>query len=185
MKTEMQKCLDDEPYLCTDREILEAIHWAQSTCDRYNSIPHSEADERDAVIRDLLGSAGDNLCILSPFFCDVGFRIRIGDNFFSNYHLTMGDQGGIYIGDNVWLGPNVSLITTNHPLDPVERRRGLVENGPIHIEDNVWIGCNVTVLPGVTIGADSVVGAGSVVTRDVAPDTLVAGNPARKLKDIG
>ena len=125
---------------------------------------------------------GRNVVILSPFFCDYGTQISIGDDTYINFNMTVLDEAPVTIGSHVFIGPGCSLLTAVHPLDALERNKGIEKALPITIGDNVWLGGNVTVLPGVTIGEGSVIGAGSVVTRSVPPHTVCAGNPARILR---
>ena len=119
-----------------------------------------------------------------PFRFDFGSHISIGDNVFANFNLTILDEGKVTIGNNVFIGPNVSIFTACHPLDSEERNRGVQWALPVTIGNDVWIGGDVTILPGVTIGDGVTIGAGSVVTKDVAPQTVVAGNPARVIKRL-
>jgi hypothetical protein len=126
----------------------------------------------------------DSFSLIPPFYTTGGENIRVGRNVFINQNCTMYDLGGIDIGDEVMIGPNVSLITSGHPLEP-SRRRDFVIAKPIVIQKNVWIASGAIIIGGVTIGENSVVAAGSVVTRDVPPNTLVGGNPARVIRSIG
>ncbi|MCQ2078761.1 MAG: sugar O-acetyltransferase [archaeon] len=161
--------------------VLERYAFARNTIPRLNSCIDDES--RRKVLEELLGHPLDPSIILcTPFYTDWGMFISIGRNTFINGNCTMLDQGGINIGEDVLIGPGVSIITAGHPLDPSERRNGF--NRPVVIEDNVWIGANSTILPGVTIGRNSVVAACSVVTRDVPPDTLVMGHPARVQRNL-
>ena len=162
----------------------ESLGKCSEECFRFNILPPSCKKEREDIIRGLLGSIGKNFIFNPPFRCDFGFNIRIGSNFIGNFNLTILDEAEVTIGDNVFIGPNVSLCTVIHAMTPRERNEGIMMARPIVIGDNVWIAANVVVLPGVTIGDGAVIGAGSVVTKDVAPFTLAAGNPARKIRDI-
>lgn len=153
-------------------------------CFAYNSLPPSRKEERERIMRSLLGSAGARFHINPPFHCDFGFNIHIGNDFVGNFNLTILDEAEVRIGSNVFIGPNTSLCTILHSLDIEERNRGIMKALPITIADNVWIASNVTVLSGVSIGEGAIVGAGSVVTKDVAPMTVVAGNPARLIRKI-
>lgn len=150
-----------------------------------NRLTYDDADEIRAVFGELIGKPVDpGFSLIPPFYTTGGENIRIGRNVFINQHCTLYDLGGIDIGDDVMIGPNVSLITSGHPLDPAQRRSGVTAR-PISIGKNVWIGAGATVIAGVTVGENSVVAAGSVVTRDVPANTLVAGNPARIIRPIG
>ncbi|MFA6116136.1 MAG: sugar O-acetyltransferase [Sphingomonas sp.] len=150
-----------------------------------NRLTFDDADQIRAMFSDLIGTrVDDSFSLIPPFFTTGGENIRVGRNVFINQNCTMYDLGGIDIADEVMIGPNVSLITSGHPVDPAQRREAVIAK-PIAIERNVWIAANVTIIGGVTIGENSVVAAGSVVTRDVPPDTLVGGNPARVIRSIG
>lgn len=149
-----------------------------------NRLTYDDADQVRALFGELTGQALDSgFCLIPPFYTESGVHIRVGRDVFVNQNCTFYDLGGIDIGDAVMIGPNVSLITSGHPIEPSRRRDGVVAK-PIVIERNVWIAAGATVIGGVTIGENSVVAAGAVVTRDVPPDTLVAGNPARVVRSI-
>ncbi|MDE6333539.1 MAG: sugar O-acetyltransferase, partial [Muribaculaceae bacterium] len=149
-----------------------------------NNIPPSHGEERNKFISMFLGKTGKNVTIRSPFYCDYGYNIEVGDNFFSNYNFVVLDGAKVIIGDNVFIAPNVALYTATHPLDAERRNQGLEFAKGITIESDVWIGGGVQVCPGVTIGRGAVIGAGSVVTKDVPCYTVVAGNPARIIRRI-
>ncbi len=166
------------------KEIGDCLAKCEMECFKLNSLSPAHKEEREAIIRNLLGSIGETFTLHSPFHCDFGFNIHIGNNFVGNFNLTILDEADVIIGDNVFIGPNTSLCTIIHSFTPEERNRGIMRARPIAIGNNVWIATNVVVLPGVNIGEGAVIGAGSVVTKDVAPFTLVAGNPARKIRDI-
>lgn len=153
-------------------------------CFTLNSLRPSDREGRCAVLRSLFGSMGDNVIVNSPFHCDFGFNIHVGDNFIGNFNLKVLDEAEVRIGNNVFIGPNVSLCTVIHSCDPEERNSGLMCARPIVIGDNVWIASNVVVLPGVSIGEGAVIGAGSVVTKDVESFTLSYGNPCRCVRKI-
>lgn len=138
----------------------------------------------DALIREILGSAGKNLTILPPFHCDYGFNITIGDNFFSNYNLVILDGASVTIGNNVFIAPNVGIYTAGHTVHYKTRSAGYEYAIPITIGDDVWIGGNVAICPGVHIGSRCVIGAGSVVTKDIPDDVIAAGNPCRVIREI-
>ena len=153
-------------------------------CFTLNATPPSRTTEREAIIREIVGRIGARFVIHSPFRCDFGFNIHIGENFIANFNLSILDEAQVLIGDNVFIGPNTTLCTIIHALDAERRNEGIMQARPITIGDNVWIASNVVILPGVSIGEGAVVGAGSVVTKDVAPRTLVAGNPAHEIRRI-
>ena len=150
----------------------------------YNHLPPEQWDQRDQLIREILGSAGTQLHIKAPFICDYGYNIEIGDNFFSNSNFTVLDVSRVRIGSNVQVGPNVSIYTAGHPLHPDSRNSGYEYGIDVVIGDSVWLGGNTCVLPGVTIGDNAVIGAGSVVTKDIPANALAAGNPCRVIREI-
>ena len=151
----------------------------------YNQFKPSQVQERRDFLAKIFGKIGQKCNILPPFKCDYGFRIEVGENFFANYNFIVLDGNYVRIGDNVWIAPNVGIYAAGHPLDVEDRIGGEEYAFPVTIGDNVWIGGGVTILGGVTIGKNAVVAAGSVVIRDVPPDTLVAGNPARVIRKLG
>lgn len=150
----------------------------------YNSMDPGDMAGLEALLRGLLGSCGANVNVNQPFRCDYGCNIHVGDNFFANFNFTVLDEAPVRIGNNVMIGPNVSIYTACHPLDPDERRSFVEWAEPVTIGDDVWIGGGATVLPGVEIGQGCVVAAGAVVTRDVPPYSLVGGNPARIIRRL-
>ncbi|WP_238536991.1 sugar O-acetyltransferase [Caulobacter sp. AP07] len=149
-----------------------------------NRLAYDDLDQIRAVFSHLIGQElDDGFSLIPPFYTTGGENIRVGRNVFINQNCTLYDLGGIDIGDDVMIGPNVSLITSGHPIEPSQRRAG-VTAAPIVIDRNVWIGAGATVIGGVTVGENSVVAAGSVVTKDVPPNTLVGGNPAKIIRSI-
>ena len=165
--------------------MVAAVRRATAITARMNRLTFDDADEVRALFAELTGREVDkSFLLIPPFYTAGGEEIRVGRNVFVNQNCTFYDLGGLDIGDEVMIGPNVQLITAGHPLDPATRRTTTVGK-PIIIERNVWIAAGSTVIGGVTIGENSVVAAGAVVTRDVAPNSLVAGNPARVIKAIG
>jgi acetyltransferase-like isoleucine patch superfamily enzyme len=165
--------------------MVASVRRAMAITPVLNRLTFDDADQIRAMFSDLIGTrVDDSFSLIPPFFTTGGENIRVGRNVFINQNCTMYDLGGIDIADEVMIGPNVSLITSGHPVDPAQRREAVIAK-PIAIERNVWIAANVTIIGGVTIGENSVVAAGSVVTRDVPPDTLVGGNPARVIRSIG
>ena len=151
----------------------------------YNRLKPSQVQERRDFLAKIFGKIGEKCNILPPFRCDYGFHIEVGENFFANYNFIVLDGNYVRIGDNVWIAPNVGIYAAGHPLDVEDRVGGEEYAFPVTIGDNVWIGGGVTIIGGVTIGKNAVVAAGSVVIRDVPPDTLVAGNPARVVRKLG
>ncbi|WP_246285333.1 sugar O-acetyltransferase [Nguyenibacter vanlangensis] len=152
---------------------------------RLNRLTFDDADEIRAVFSELIGTKVDeSFLLIPPFYTAGGNEIRVGRRVFVNQNCTFYDLGGLDIADDVMIGPNVSLITTGHPVEPAQRRTAIIGK-PIVIEKNVWIAAGATIIGGVTVGENSVVAAGAVVTRDVPANTLVGGNPARVIRSIG
>lgn len=167
-----------------DEELLRQRSAAKDLLFDFNSLRPSQAEARARLIRSLLGRIGESFTIEGPFSCDYGYNIDIGENFYANTHLIILDGAKVTIGDNVFIAPNVGLYTAGHPLDAPRRNEGLEYAYPIHIGHNVWLGAGVSVLPGVTIGDNTVVGAGSVVTRSLPSNVVAAGNPCKVLRAI-
>ncbi|MBJ2195961.1 MAG: sugar O-acetyltransferase [Muribaculaceae bacterium] len=165
-------------------EIGVPLAETEELCYELNALPPSRKTERETILRRLLGKVGERFIIHSPFRCDFGKQISIGENFIGNFNLTILDEGPVTIGDNVFIGPNVSIYTIVHALDASQRNDGVMRSRPVTIGNNVWLGGNVVVLPGVTIGDNAVIGSGSVVTKDVPPSVLAVGNPCRVLRPI-
>ncbi|MCI9443669.1 MAG: sugar O-acetyltransferase [Oscillospiraceae bacterium] len=150
----------------------------------FNLLPPEQEDRAEELMRALLGKAGKDAWINAPFHCDYGYNIEVGDNFFANYNLTILDVAKVVIGNNVQIAPNVSIYTAGHPIHPDSRNSGYEYGIPVAIGDNVWIGGDVVILPGVTIGSNSVIGAGSVVSKDVPEWVAAAGNPCRVIRAV-
>lgn len=151
----------------------------------YNLTRPSEENKRTLLLMDLLGSVGQHCWIEPPLHMAYGNRTHIGDNFYANFNLTIVDDVEVYIGDDVMIAPNVTITTTGHPVDPDLRKTLQQFSLPVNIKNGVWLGANVVVLPGITIGENSVIGAGSVVTRDISANVVAVGNPCRVLREIG
>jgi acetyltransferase-like isoleucine patch superfamily enzyme len=165
--------------------MLANVKRATAITAALNRLTFNNADEIRALFSQLIGKKVDeSFSLIPPFYTVGGTEIRIGQNVFVNQNCTFYDLGGLDIADDVMIGPNVSIITTGHPLNPSQRRAATIGR-PIVIERNVWIAAGATIIGGVTVGENSVVAAGSVVTKDVPPNTLAAGNPARVIRSIG
>lgn len=167
-----------------DVELLKQRSEAKDKLFDFNSMRPNQTAARSSLIKGLLGRIGEGFTIEGPFSCDYGFNIEIGENFYANTNLVILDGAKVTIGDNVFIAPNVGLYTAGHPVDVPRRNEGLEYAFPIHIGNNVWIGAGVSVLPGVTIGDNTVVGAGSVVTRSLPSNVVAAGNPCKVLREI-
>ena len=150
----------------------------------YNYLRPKDVEARDALLRRILGDVKGDILIEQPFYCDYGFNISVGKNFFANFNMVVLDEARVVFGDNVFIGPNCGFYTAGHPIDSIERNKGLEFARPIIVGNNVWIGANVTVVPGVTIGDNCVIGAGSVVTKDIPDNTVAVGNPCKVIKSI-
>lgn len=164
--------------------MLANVRRAMAITAKLNCLTFNDADEVRALFSELIGKQVDeSFLLIPPFYTAGGNEIRVGRNVFINQNCTFYDLGGLDIGDDVMIGPNVSLITASHPLDPSQRSAVTIGN-PIVIERNVWIAAGAIVIGGVTVGENSVVAAGSVVAKNVPPNTLVGGNPARVIRSI-
>ena len=170
---------------CYDDEEVDAIKQnAIKNCAIYNSIDDSDHQKQYDFLKEMLGSVGEGVWIAKRFSCDNGKNIFIGDNFTGNFNITILDVKEVYIGDNVMIGPHCLITTVGHPLTPKGRREHMAQASEIHIGDDVWLGGNVTILPGVTIGNNVVVGAGAVVTKDIPDNSLALGVPARVIRNL-
>lgn len=178
------RMLAGDLYLADDPELIRESKHAQRLTHRINTLDPTDLEERNRLLRELLGAFGDGSEIRPPLQCDYGYQTTIGARTFANWGLILLDVARISIGDDVQIGPNVQLLTATHPLEPGPRRDKWEAAEPITIGDNVWLGGGVIVCPGVTIGADTVVGAGSVVTRDLPPRVLAIGSPARVVRPL-
>ena len=167
-----------------DKELADERIRCKCLCKKYNDLSPDKAEERKELLREILGKTGKNFWIEQDFWCDYGYNIEIGDNFYANHNLTILDCAKVTFGDNILIGPNCSFFTPEHPLDVKTRNSGVEYAREIKVGSNVWFGGNVTVLSGVTIGDNSVIGAGSVVTKDIPENVVVAGNPAKIIKTI-
>ena len=182
--TEKEKMLAGELYNATGKELTEERLVARSLMHKINHSLPEEDHKRQKWFAELFGTMGKNVWIEPPFYCDYGYNIKLGKNIFINFNCCMLDVVPISIGDHTFIAPNVQFYAATHPVD-AERRSALLEYGkPITIGEHVWIGGNVTICPGVTIGDRSVIGAGSVVTKDIPDDVVVGGNPARIIRSI-
>jgi maltose O-acetyltransferase len=178
-RTEKQKMLAGELYDAGDPELQADTMAAHKWLARYNATLGSPASEQRELLLERLAKVGDGAVIRPPFHCDYGFNISLGAGVFLNFNCIILDVARVAIGDKTQIGPGVQILTADHPRDAEGRASGLEFGRPIHIGRNVWIGGGAVILPGLTIGDDALIGAGSVVTRDVPPGTAALGNPAR------
>jgi len=184
LDSEKDRMLRGDPYLANDPALLEERKQCRLVCERFNATSFADAAARRAILTELLGELGEDAEVMAPFECDYGYHITVGARTFINYGAVVLDGARVAIGEDAQIGPGVQLLTALHPLDPVERRRGTETAKPITIGDGAWLASGVIVLPGVSIGADTVIGAGSVVTRDMPAGHLCYGNPCRVVREI-
>ena len=184
--TEREKMLAGALYWSGDEELAEARDRCKALCQQFNQTAYltEDIETAQALLRRLLGAAGEGLRIEPPFWCDYGWNITVGRNFYMNHGGVILDAGGVSFGDDVQVGPQCGFHTSSHPLDAAARRQGLEYAKPIRVGNNVWIGAGVTVVPGVTIGDNVVIGAGSLVNRDIPSGVVAAGNPCRVIRPI-
>ncbi len=170
----------DEDFINYQHELVQKIY-------EYNLTPETPdgIKKREEILRSALGTYGENLYIIPPIYANCGLsNVHVGKNVVINFNCNFVDDGEIFIGDDTMIGPNCSIVTATHPISSRLRKAQMQFNKPVHIGKNVWFGANVTVLPGVTIGDNSIVGAGSIVTKDIEPNCIVVGNPAKILRKI-
>ena len=167
-----------------DKELLELRLEAEDLCFELNNIRPKDAEKRNAILQKLISDLGENCTILSPFITDYGCYSHIGRDTFINHNAYLMDGGGITIGHHCFIGPNCGFYTAEHPLDVEQRNKGLEYAKPIKVGNNVWFGGNVIVLPGVTIGDNVTIGAGSIVTKDIPSNVLAYGNPCKVIREL-
>lgn len=182
--TEKEKMIEGKLYKAFGEELAGERQYAKELVFDFNGLHPRKIEERNKIIKKLLGKIGNDFYIEPPFRCDYGYNIFVGDNFYSNYNCIILDCAKVTIGDNVLFAPNVSLFTAGHPIDHELRNTGLEYAFPITIGNNVWIGGGVIVTPGITIGNNVVIGAGSVVTKDIPDNVVAVGNPCKVLRKI-
>ena len=183
--TEKEKMLSGMVYSAIDDQLLKELNEVKEIIHEYNALKPSQTLRRFQILKDLLGHvADDEIIVNQPFYCDYGKQIRVGKRFFANFNFTVLDEARVTIGDDCFIGPNVSIYTACHSTDPVERNTRREWAEPVTIGDNVWIGGSVTILPGVTIGSNVTIGAGSVVTRDIPDNVVAVGNPCKVIKNL-
>lgn len=179
MKTQKQKMLAGELYCADDPDLAADNRRISEWMDRYNATYTRSQPERQALLEEAFARVGAGCNIRPPFHCDYGYNISLGRGVFLNFGCCILDVVSVTIGDMTQIGTAVQILTADHPRDPAQRRQMLEFGRPVVIGANVWIGGGAIILPGVTVGDDAIIGAGSVVTRDVPPGATVVGNPAR------
>ncbi|MDE6542869.1 MAG: sugar O-acetyltransferase [Muribaculaceae bacterium] len=185
MISEKEKCSLGELYDANnDAELIAERMRCKDICHEYNHLRPSDTMRREEIITGLFGKTGRNFLIEQPFYCDYGYNIEIGENFYANVNCVILDGAKVRFGDNVFIAPSCGFYTAGHPFDVEQRNQGLEYARPITVGNNVWIGAQVCVLPGVTIRDNCVIGAGSVVNKDIPSGSLAVGNPCRVIRKI-
>ena len=184
MKTEKEKMLAGEVYYACDPVLIKELNECKDLLQQYNNLRPTDLDARREMLQQILGACDEHVFINQPFYCDYGKHIRVGKRFFANFHFTVLDEAPVTIGDDAFIGPNVSIYTACHSIEPSERNTRMEWAKPVRIGNNCWIGGSVTILPGVSIGNNCTIGAGSVVVHDIPDNSIAVGNPARVVKRI-
>ena len=182
-RTERDRMLAGEPYKALDPELVASRDRARDLCQDLNATREADREARRLILVELFGEGGDTVWMQPPFYCDYGANIRLGERVFFNFNCVVLDVCQVEIGDFTLFGPAVQIYTATHPMDPIARR-SLESGKPIAIGSDVWVGGGAIILPGVTIGSRTVIGAGSVVTKDVPDDVFAAGNPCRVIRSL-
>lgn len=181
---EFRKMMAGEVYSAIEPELLAELNRVKDLCWEYNNLRPTDMEQRQRVLREILGCYHDDTFIVQPFYCDWGRNIHVGKGFFANFNFTVLDEATVTIGDDCFIGPNVAIYTACHSTDPKERNTRREWARPVSIGDNCWIGGSVTILPGVSIGDNCTIGAGSVLVRDIPSNSVAVGNPCRVVKTI-
>ncbi|MGN1317803.1 MAG: sugar O-acetyltransferase [Lachnospirales bacterium] len=183
--TEKEKMLNQKLYDANDKEILQSERLkAKDLCYEFNMLAPSKIKEQKEIINKLFGKIKGDFYIVAPFWCDYGYNIEIGRNFFANHNTVILDCGKVTFGDNVLIGPHCGFHTAGHPIDYERRNKALEYAYPISVGDNVWIGAGVQVMPGVRIGSNVVIGGGSLVNKDIPDNSVAVGNPCKVIRKI-
>ena len=167
-----------------DQEIVDARTKCADLCYEFNNCKPSDTEKQNRLLHQILGKIEGELVVTAPFYCDYGFNVSVGKNFYTNHNCTILDGAPVTFGDNVFIAPNCVISTAGHAIDSEQRSRGLEIARPIRVGNNVWIGANVSILPGVTIGDNTIIGAGSVVNKDIPAGIIAVGNPCRVIRKI-
>ena len=183
--TEKEKMLKQMMYAANnDEDLLKERAIAKDLCFKYNQLMPSDVENQKKVLKEILGEVDDSVIFVAPFWCDYGYNIRVGKNFFANHNTVILDGAKVTFGDNVFIAPNCGFYTAGHPIDAKRRNQGLEYAYPITIGNNVWIGAGVHVMPGVTIGDNVVIGGGSIVVKDIPSNSVAVGNPCHVIREI-
>lgn len=182
--TEKEKMLSGQLYYACDPDLIAELNRCKDKLQQYNQLQPTSLDARREILQDILGECDNQVFINQPFYCDYGKHIRVGKRFFANFHFTVLDEAYVTIGDDAFIGPNVSIYTACHSTIPSERNTRKEWARPVTIGNNCWIGGSVTILPGVTIGDNCTIGAGSVVVHDIPSNSIAVGNPCRVMRKI-
>ena len=183
--TEREKIHSGDLYQPGDPAIMAEQMVCADLLMEYNTVPHSQMERREALLKQMFAEIGEGCYVETPFYANWGgHHVHFGKNVYANYGLTLVDDTHIYVGDGTMFGPHVTIATAGHPIDPQLREKGLQYNMPVHIGRNCWLGAGVIVLPGVTIGDNTVIGAGSIVTRDIPSNVVAVGNPCRVMRQV-
>lgn len=184
MPTEKENMLSGKPFKAFDKELSEERAYAKELIFDFNQLRPGEYASKNKLLKKLIGSTPKSFYIEQPFYCDYGYNIEIGNKFYANTNVTILDCAKVSIGNNVFIGPNVGIYTVSHPIHHEPRNQFFEQAQPITIGNNVWIGGSVVINPGVTIGDNSVIGSGSVVTKNIPSDVIAVGNPCKILRKI-
>lgn len=183
--TEKEKMLAGMIYDANyDEDLIREREACKELCYDYNLLRPSQKEEREELIGRIFGKVKGACCVTAPFWCDYGYNIEVGENFYTNHNCVILDAAKVTFGDNVFIAPDCGFYTAGHPIDVERRNQGLEYAYPITVGDNVWIGGGVKVMPGVTIGSNVVIGGGSVVTKDIPDNVVAVGNPCKVLRPV-
>lgn len=174
-------CLYDANY---DEDLIAERTKCKDLCFKYNNVKPSDTAKQRKILKELINDPNGTAAVTAPFWCDYGYNITVGKNFYSNHNLVILDGAKVSMGDNVFIAPNCCITTAGHPIDAKQRADGLEIALPVTIGNDVWIGANVSILPGVNIGGNTVIGAGSVVNKDIPSGVVAAGNPCKVIRPI-